>query len=195
MRTIMIACAIVLGVVSLGSVSAGNDKLDICHFQEENDSWKLLSLPQLAAAAHLEHHDDALPGGTTPQTGTVLDADCEEVEITCPCATVGTAVELNELFLAQDFEGEARTTFCVDFVDSIIQITRVDIVDDFFITFPILSLRVWDPVGLDPGFCWYEAYDARKEPLADSGFVALTPEENEACREDVRLLQEQLGCP
>ena len=85
MRTIMIVCALVLGVVSLGSVSARNNKMDICHYQEENDGWKLLSVGQPAAGAHLEHHDDALPGGTTSQTGTVLDADCEVVEVICPC--------------------------------------------------------------------------------------------------------------
>jgi hypothetical protein len=82
MRTIMVACALVLGFASLGSVSAGNDKVDICHY-EENKGWKLLSVGQPAAGAHLEQHDDALPGGTTSQTGTVLDKEC--VEITCPC--------------------------------------------------------------------------------------------------------------
>jgi hypothetical protein len=40
---------------------------------------------QPSAGAHLEHHDDALPGGTTSQTGTVLDAECEEVKANCPC--------------------------------------------------------------------------------------------------------------
>ena len=85
MRTIMIVCALVLGFVSLGSVSAENNRVDICHFQEESGSWKLLSVGQPAAGAHLEQHDDALPGGTTSQTGTVMDADCEEVTATCPC--------------------------------------------------------------------------------------------------------------
>jgi hypothetical protein len=81
----VVVCAVVLGFTSLDSVSAKNNKVDICHYQEENDRWKLLSLPQPAAAAHLEHHDDAIPSGTTAQTQTVLDADCEPVEVICPC--------------------------------------------------------------------------------------------------------------
>jgi hypothetical protein len=85
MRTIMIACAFMFGFVSLGSVSAGDNKVDICHFQEESNSWKLISVSQIAAAKLLENHDDAIPGGTTAQTGTVLDAGCEVIEITCPC--------------------------------------------------------------------------------------------------------------
>jgi hypothetical protein len=32
--------------------------------------------------AHLQHHDDALPGGTTTQTDTFLDAECR---VPCPC--------------------------------------------------------------------------------------------------------------
>ena len=44
MWTIVIVYAFMLGFASLGSVSAENNRVDICHFQEENDSWKLLSL-------------------------------------------------------------------------------------------------------------------------------------------------------
>src|SRR5918997_1400204 len=74
-----------LGLTSLGTVSAKNNKVDICHYQEETDSWKLISVGQSAASAHLEHHNDAILGGTTSQTGTVLDADCVEEAVTCPC--------------------------------------------------------------------------------------------------------------
>jgi hypothetical protein len=77
------ACALILGFASLGSVSAADNKVDICHFQERNDSWKLITVRERAVEGHLENHDDALPGKTTSQTGTVLDANC--VEVTCPC--------------------------------------------------------------------------------------------------------------
>jgi hypothetical protein len=40
---------------------------------------------QSAAGAHLEHHDDAFPGETTSQTGAVLNADCVEEAVACPC--------------------------------------------------------------------------------------------------------------
>jgi hypothetical protein len=80
----LVVCAAVLGLTSFGPVHAA-DKVDICHFQPEQGSWKLLSVGQPAAEAHLRNHDDALPGGTTSQTGTVLDAECVEVVVTCPC--------------------------------------------------------------------------------------------------------------
>jgi hypothetical protein len=59
--------------------------VDICHFQPGKGTWKLLSVGSPASDAHLQNHDDALPGGATTQTGTVLDADCVEVPVTCPC--------------------------------------------------------------------------------------------------------------
>jgi hypothetical protein len=74
-------------------VSAGTNTVDICHFQEETDSWKLLSLPQPVVAAHLENHDDALPGGTTSQTGTLLDANCQPMTAMCPCFDASLIVE------------------------------------------------------------------------------------------------------
>ena len=35
--------------------------------------------------AHLQNHDDAIPGRTTSQTGTPLDATCQPVTARCPC--------------------------------------------------------------------------------------------------------------
>jgi hypothetical protein len=61
------------------------EKVDICHFQPGQGSWKLLSVGQPAADAHFKNHDDAIPGGTTSQTGTLLDANCQPVTARCPC--------------------------------------------------------------------------------------------------------------
>jgi hypothetical protein len=74
-RTLVVVYAVVRGFTSPTAVCASG-KVDICHFQEKNDSWKLLSVGVPAVGAHLENHDDAVPGETTSQTGTVLDADC-----------------------------------------------------------------------------------------------------------------------
>ena len=57
MRTVMIICALVLGFENLGGVSAAANKVGIYHFQEENNSWKLISVRQPAATHHLEDHD------------------------------------------------------------------------------------------------------------------------------------------
>jgi hypothetical protein len=80
----LVVCAAVLGLTSFGPVHA-TDKVEICHFQPGQGSWKLLSVGQSAADAHLTNHDDALPGGTTSQTGTRLDATCQPVTARCPC--------------------------------------------------------------------------------------------------------------
>jgi hypothetical protein len=78
----VVICAVVLGLASGGAVHA-TEKVEICHFQRGQGSWKLLSVGQSAVDAHLKNHDDAIPGGTTSQTGTMLDEDCTVV--TCPC--------------------------------------------------------------------------------------------------------------
>jgi hypothetical protein len=80
----IVVCAAVLGLTRVGPVHA-KENVEICHFQPGKGSWKLLSVGQSAVDAHLRNHDDALPGGTTSQTGTRLNADCVEVTVTCPC--------------------------------------------------------------------------------------------------------------
>jgi hypothetical protein len=80
--TVGVVCAVVFGLTSAGG-SMPKDKVDICHFAEETGTWKLISVGAPATRAHLENHNDAIPGGTTSKTGTALDAECKEV--TCPC--------------------------------------------------------------------------------------------------------------
>ncbi len=51
-------------------------KVSLCHFDDEEGAWVSISISEQGAAAHLRNHDDGAPGGTTAQTGTLLDADC-----------------------------------------------------------------------------------------------------------------------
>ena len=102
--TVLIAYAVLLGLLSARPVFAGG-KTDICHFQPGKGTWKLLSVGSPALDSHLENHDDALPGGTTTQTDTVLDEEC--VVVTCPCeglenppAVWGDAFPTGECILA-----------------------------------------------------------------------------------------------
>jgi hypothetical protein len=83
-RCCLLAWAFLFAVANAGTVSAGG-KVDICHFQPDEGTWKRLSVGGNASASHLEKHDDALPGGTTTRTGTALDAECVKVTVTCPC--------------------------------------------------------------------------------------------------------------
>src|SRR5262249_46202879 len=76
-RTLLMLVALIL-VVQIGFVnSAGQAKVDICHFDKEAGIWKKISIGEPAVAPHLANHDDAAPGGTTSKTGRALDADCQ----------------------------------------------------------------------------------------------------------------------
>ena len=62
-----------------GNVPPGNgppEKVDICHFQEDEGVWKKITISEKAVSSHMENHDDAMPGGVTSGSGTPLDDDC-----------------------------------------------------------------------------------------------------------------------
>ena len=117
--TILIVFAVELGLASAGTVFAG-DAVDICHFQEESDSWKILSVGQPAIRAHLENHDDAKPGGTTTHTGTLLDANCIPVEETsCDVPGGSCTVFVTSQVFNSDLGGlEGADQKCQDLADA-----------------------------------------------------------------------------
>jgi len=69
-------------------------KSPVCHFQEDAGTWRLTLLPSKAASSHLAKHDDAVPGGTTAMTSTVLDEACQPVVASCPCFKTDSLVAL-----------------------------------------------------------------------------------------------------
>jgi hypothetical protein len=80
----MIVVGLALLLVGIGTASAAPPpKVDVCHFDEETGAWKKLSIAGPASSAHLAHHDDAVPGGTTSVTGTQLGADCQPAVAAC----------------------------------------------------------------------------------------------------------------
>ena len=60
--------------------SVPDDKTAICHFQKDLGTWKVTMLSPKAFVSHLDKHDDAVPGGTTAITGTILNDQCKEVQ-------------------------------------------------------------------------------------------------------------------
>jgi len=76
-------CSIVLYLLAVLLVSGGfatvsaKGKTDICHFDKDSGTWKLIAVGNPAVAAHFRNHDDGYPGGTTEQSGTELDENCE----------------------------------------------------------------------------------------------------------------------
>jgi hypothetical protein len=59
------------------------EKVDICHYDAEYDYWKLINVSGNAVPSHYANHDDGLPGGSTSQTGTLLDENCEPAVTAC----------------------------------------------------------------------------------------------------------------
>lgn len=81
---IVVACAVVFGLLGVSGVEAHDPKNDFCHF--EHNEWNLISLPESGIEGHLEMgHDDGFPGGETRQSGTRLDEECVELVVQCPC--------------------------------------------------------------------------------------------------------------
>src|SRR5207245_9203563 len=54
-RCCLLAWAFLFAVANAGTVSAGG-KVDICHFQPDEGTWKRLSVGGNASASHLEKH-------------------------------------------------------------------------------------------------------------------------------------------
>lgn len=92
LSTMVIGLALLLVGVSQSTATPPPPKDTICHFEEEEGTWKQISVGGNASEAHIANHDDALPGGMTTQTGTQLDADCKRVmavEACGNCLTTG----------------------------------------------------------------------------------------------------------
>lgn len=64
-----------------GSSVAVAGKQEVCHFQEDNNAWKKLSLPDPAVSGHLTNH----PEDGVPFDGTFTDECTTEI---CPGTTV-----------------------------------------------------------------------------------------------------------
>lgn len=72
------------------AATADAKKTPICHWQPDNNAWKLINVGTDSVAGHFKNHDDAFPGGTTAQSDIKLTVNCE---ITLP--TCGDCLEYN----------------------------------------------------------------------------------------------------
>jgi len=69
-----------------GSTAIFAKTVAICHYQPENEAWRLISINENALERHLANHDNAVPGGVTAKTRTRLDEACSPLrELACPC--------------------------------------------------------------------------------------------------------------
>lgn len=89
-----VTLSVVIITLWAGSTSA-DEKTAICHYSEDENVWIHLLVGEKAAIAHLNQHDDAVPGGHTTESGTALDEECA-LAVVCPCNfDVSTATEEN----------------------------------------------------------------------------------------------------
>jgi hypothetical protein len=78
MKSVIVTLLLALVTISQASADPSGD-LNICHWQDYNGYWKLITVNEQAVDAHLTIHDDALPGEQTTFTGIELDQNCAEV--------------------------------------------------------------------------------------------------------------------
>ena len=147
------------------------EQVTICH-QPGMPAEQTLTIPSTALNGHLGHGDTEGP--------------C------CPCAASGSAMELNELFLRQEFDGAPATDYCAaDRGD-----TTVVRVDSPSFTDPLLIVGVGNQVGGDEFLCNYYLTDGEGQIILDVVQRDLQPREVESCREDIRKLIAELDdCP
>ena len=73
---VILLAALLLPLMGASPAMAGPSKTLICHWQPDNNAWKLIDVGTTSVAGHFANHDDALPGGTASQSGTELDENC-----------------------------------------------------------------------------------------------------------------------
>jgi hypothetical protein len=131
----------IMALVGLAHPGTGRaaDKIVICHFQTDTQSWRKLEVVEKAAAAHLANHDDAFPGGTTSVTSTSLDSSCQPQPVVCPCWTVETLRQAREAAIAR-----GDTEIECGIVDEVIASI------EFLGTEPVLTLAVATTNGCTP---------------------------------------------
>ena len=66
------------GVVSaVQPPDAGQNKVDICHYDELSQSWALINIAERAVPAHVANHDDCVEPGCMTDSGVFLNDACE----------------------------------------------------------------------------------------------------------------------
>ena len=109
----------------------------------------------------------------------------------CPCADrAGSAMELNSLFVAQVFDVGPATTQCIR-NEGVYVVSRADGDRN---NDPFMSVS--QGMGTSGShLCSYVLIDADGSTIRTSGRILLTPAQTQACRDDIRALQDFLGCP
>jgi hypothetical protein len=171
--TVVSALVLSLGLMSPALVSAGQDKVDVCH-SEGNGSYHLITIAEPAYPTHVSHGDARVGEPVPGNEGYVLDENCNLVEVEvdeCPCDFSETVY----LALAADENLE-----CYD-DNTGVELTVGDRAKngDFF----------WLSYGI---FCVVYNYGFSAPP----GFLmGLTASEEEACRQDIFAVVTSLNIP
>jgi hypothetical protein len=70
------------GTAAATTKRGGQPKVDICHFDKDSGTWKLLNIAAPAVEAHATHHRDGVPFGEVPDSpGNIFDGDCIPVSL------------------------------------------------------------------------------------------------------------------
>jgi len=81
---------VALATMTSNAMANDSDDMDICHWQDYNGAWKLITVSENGALNHLRLHDDAFPGGVTSVNSIQLDENCAEI------ASCGNCLEAHD---------------------------------------------------------------------------------------------------
>lgn len=165
------------GSSSATSTTLAKDRVEICHYDADLGAWTKLSLPEAAAAAHLENHNDARAGETTPD-GTLLDASCVP-PVGCPCFT---AASLTDLFAPGEPDRHLTCTYS-SFASWIHDLDQARV-----------PKWVAESMVTDTGYrCYVDRMDSQS---ADPGDISrtITLQQHQACVEVIGAAQLALDC-
>jgi hypothetical protein len=83
--SVVFAWVLSFGLLSPGSVLAGQNKIDVCH-SEGNGSYHMITIAEPAYPSHVNHGDAGVGEPVPGASGFVFDEDCNVVEVvSCPC--------------------------------------------------------------------------------------------------------------
>ena len=100
--------ASVTTLAGTASADRGTDKVEICHLDDDTDTYKLLSLSAPAAARHVAHGDGS-PGGAVPgMDGHIFDESTCAV-VTAPPDPTPNVVDVSSSSAAGSYEASGAT--------------------------------------------------------------------------------------
>lgn len=113
MAGVLITAVLVGAVLPTPVEAKKKDKVDVCHYDDENAAFELINISQNAVAKHIANHGDGFPGEAVPNMdGYVFSAGCVPLGFPIITTDAAQSMDENETFVVDiastDPEGETE---------------------------------------------------------------------------------------